>query len=803
MMLASSIALIAALATRLDVAPAYALPRGAVTNAALSAAAVPGALPYAQSRRRFDAEVCSAMYGLREAFVQRWLWPKSNATYGAPANFTGKSLADVDLLSKDGGADVSSACWVSLNAAPEILADELKDHSKRVFSSPRLSAKIATPVDSICEAVAKNKSLCLAYRADEGGYNGAVTTWLDPSVDHLALVGSKEDWMTDGDAGAADYAAGFLRPLANCQNDVAPSEGQNLLYGNRIGAASLRGGYAAGVMLYKIGANRMDSSAFSGNAGYTASEVDARSGTPLSQLLSTAAPGLPQSAEKLHTIATNVSRRIDWNRFALANAAISVPSWLFMSDIARGEYLADDVSSILPGGCQNVAKTDYLEVQSKATVAFELEDETPASGDFKIFIGGMADTNGNEQAVFYVATTNAHKQVEKESTNAVEKSTSCAYVNNYEYFYLRPQSEQQEIPLRALLTADYYANALSTDNGGEFSAHALTFDAGRYDGTNFYVSAQTVRVGEQLKAIFAICASYDFAQTLGRPELADAAIFTFDPMVSKRKSRIEISPTFSFVANIPSEEETPVVDLSAFDGNSNRGRAPGLFSAQSPLASAVDSAAVLNYTSIFATTQTVEEVIAGKTRHYADADESKDSCIFSRLVKRDLSAYGAAEFQEACEAPFKTLRDDVKEQEAAFFSKLKLGTPSFVSMFEAETLDLSDRVDNYCIVTSTVESVTCPLESSSQGYSARIGIPSGIALLVQGDDEKSLSWVAADADTPTTNMWLRIQGVQDLGSATNSISLRSPVMSLENFSSLLMRFNFPAMQSETKKETEQ
>ena len=817
MTFSAAIILFAALKCDPSVMSVYSLPAGAPTSAEIPSASVPGAVPAAEASKRLTGATCAAMYGLREALFQRCLVPRMNATYGGAANADWSNLSAVDFMPTNGTASTSNGCW--FNSASFIISDEAADHAKRNFSSPRISAKIVEPVDAICTAVAQDSAVTTLPPPEDYGFKSYA--WLDPTVDHDSLVTSSA-WQMDGDNTLADYGAGFLRSLHDSPNDIAGTDTCGL-YGPIVPQYALRGVY----VYNKMTAGGLSDSLMDATA-YDSKGESRRKGKDLSKLYAALAPGLPtgdvSAAPVLRAVATNETRRIDWNRFALANAATSLMSAYFESNIANYGYYFDesDVGDRWKGkgGNQKIAMTESIYVDASSETAYEIVEDSSAADDSRLpFLTEETTEDGKDISILsvYCDTSNlVDKVLSHSATNhTVIEEPVAQYVDQSQAFYYKDYTldesgvEGSTIVVSVGVVVDFYPDALavSDESGasgeGAFNAETIaSLYPGVYSADNFRLFAKdrSTDTSKVLRDQFAI---YTYPNDGSIPdECLNKPVFILDPMRSTRKLRAFVKRNAAGYGVRPADAQPPVV-LAADDTGDNEARikAHGMFPSGSPLASCVDRACVFNYASIFVSTLTADEIYSGSP-YMTFVGASKDSWFFARLSQEGLSAYDADAFQTACEKPWLSMRTDMMDKESTVIDK----DSGLLSLFDDDRLNLGDDGDRTTEMTNLVHDVVCEMPSDPFEIE-------GVRLLVEDAQTtdadgnvstvRTASWISAedgedgDALPLTTQRWCRVEIADKAIASTNLPPRRTATLMFDNTSSLYMKLKFPMMGDET------
>lgn len=822
-MILSSLILFAALRCDPSVMSVYSLPAGAV-HSEIAPSSVPGAVPAADASKRLTGATFSAMYGLREALFQRWLVTRLNATYGGAATADWSNLPAVDFMSTNTAATTTNGYW--FDPQTFILDDEAEDHAKRNISSPRISVKIVEPVDAICDALKQNSPISGLVPQTESSYESSlnkVRTWLDPSVDHISLVHGQ--WQRNGDDSLADVDAGFLRSLHESPNDLAAADSCGL-FGDSVQPASLRGKYVTG----KMEQGGLKDSML--EKFYTDDGLHRAAATNLSAFLSALAPGLPSNAVSQAAIANAKSRRIDWSRFALANAVTSLASTYFASDIAASYGMADEdaVGNLWrsPGGCQCVAVAENIYVDAVSETSYECAETTDEDDDSKILIAAVESPTTGARALAYLFDTSNLVDCVKSHVVTNDGSQISVYTNDinqaYDFYYEDFDDGSTIVVVSAGLLIDFYPNALveSTADDGYFKFVKTTLEKippGVYPADNFRVKVSQETVGDAVNRdrLFIYTFPPEGETTPTIPEYAqNLPLFELNPMRSSRKIRVHVLRHAGGSGVRPAAEQPAVVTADKWDtyaiDDMTRMRAPGVLPKGCPLVSCLDRAAVFNYSTIFVSFLPKADVRRGEMTF---VDPSNPSFAYSRLTAENAAPCDDDALQTACEKPWLSMRDDLATKEADALERvdytiirdgvkvnLAETTPS---LFDDDRLNLGRASDRTTEMTNLTPSVSKSLPTDAFPMA-------GLALLVEDkqteDDDgnvsttRTASWISDQLDShdayqPCTQMWCRVSLADYVVASTNLPPRRTAVLEYDNVSSLYMKFKFPMMGDET------
>lgn len=361
-------------------------PYGSTTNGTLQARDVPGALDYTNSTKRFTSGVCAAMYGLREATLQRRLFPIALGEYGGWAalqdalpDLTSFELYPTNYVDNEYGPPYcyrvtpkGTRCIDYWTAEVASIDNDLYPpvESNRCFRTPRITKYLY----DVCSRVltdfmnGRSRLMSSADPYDEWG------TWLDPTVDYTSLV--TDTWCVDGSAGTINIYSKFLRSLSEMKNDVSGADACGTFGGKDVWKTFFPSyDYEYTMKLYGMP-----------TATAEFEKAKARRSGSISEYILKAAPGLKASfsndyAKALKKVAESESTRIWWERFAMANGIVSLHSRWFTSLGVSGMKASPDAEidtrpsarlnaihgkkNVLSG---NVGKAEYYKIDSGVTI---------------------------------------------------------------------------------------------------------------------------------------------------------------------------------------------------------------------------------------------------------------------------------------------------------------------------------------------------------------------------------------------------------------------------------------------------
>ena len=795
----TTIAIFAATTTGLlckpNVMPVYTFPSWTdkiTAQESISPAAVPGSVALRNSKARLDAEVGTAMYGLREAVVQRWLWPLINGKYGGAAKCTDWSnLRNDDLAPVSGtAAKADSGYWVP--AALSLLGGETTWSTNRIFTGTRITKKVVDPANKITKALVENGDLDFTTF-----YSHGRRYWLDPTANFLGCIGSS-DWQKDGDKQSADCNGGFYRTFYHVKNDIAGQPRTNL-FGTYPYFDDLRGSSVQSIIDSKY--NSMDSWMEGDNYGF-----DRVSPKTLSEQLKSQAPGLDGlSAANMAKIAANESdsTRINWNRLALANATVALCTDFLQMDITDGDNYSRDLAEAIdsPGGDQDLVYEDKIDGQLGSSITLALEEEEKTGEDAKIYFVKAKSDNGYEYYTANVDATNGFKTVAESHTNAVQiVESDFTYAAFGSLFYWVAGKDGGSMSyLQSVTEMEFNGNALKIANendgiGGSWTENAMALSPGYYtsDCLCLYAYNDVTPIGgEDIPANHLVIAS---SYNMDNPKFSQAddlkPLFELDPNVSKRKISLILRCTAPLEGVVPSRKETEITDdfFASWQENKRR-KATGLYPNGCPVPQYVSKAAILNYSAVAVSSARPEDVKADEDHAMKFDGEGKNSWLFTRLVSNPISTFGADTFQDKCEAPYKTWIDDMEEQEQKVYDEVGASDAEVHKLFDYSDVRLVPPETAIDVITQLTETVSRDLS----GF--RLNVTN---LVLHVTDDGKAEWVSSEPDAdgncePATNVWCKLALVGGSQSKTNTCYRRSLILEYNNTSSLYMKFNFPMM----------
>ena len=299
--------------------PLYRKPAGTATTRVLKPREVPGATSPADDCKRIGAGSAAAMLGIREAYLQRVLWPRLNGNGGGGKSFTGDPIdadfapASATVAAYDGAPErkgmtpVNSAWIGGYDGLP--FADDLNYATNRIYTSPRISKSVR---DAAAEIITRFAS---CEQVDS-------MTWLVPNVDHLGLV--NDCWQTNSDVNVADFSKGAFLALARADNDLSTNGTPKCaFYGPAIVPADLHGGASFAYISDQIADDWCEK--------YSPNGSDTRDAGDISAYLKAAAPGLPDTVEEMRRVVEiSESPRLLWQPLMLANGILALESDLLI-----------------------------------------------------------------------------------------------------------------------------------------------------------------------------------------------------------------------------------------------------------------------------------------------------------------------------------------------------------------------------------------------------------------------------------------------------------------------------------------
>ena len=410
-LISSSILVLAALNCDVGNFRLFTPPQGAQTDGTIAAKDVPGALPYTNSTKRFNSGVCAAAYGLREAQVQRKIFPLACGTLAkwgdlqdAMPDLTEFDLCPTNTPSEEeikdpdyryrvtaGGERAISfkvagegsvwngngGTWTDTNHVAKTGAPDLSTPpaSNRVFRTPRITNYLKAVIDMPINALMDSEWWKMGnYATDNYG------CWLDPTVDHASLATGT--WCTDSTVGiVSDYEA-FLRSLSEYRNDANAT--------NMTAGCGMFGGNEA--WRWSIPWIEMDFKTYGFPRATDKFEgaKAAREGGKITDMIAKAAPGLRESVtgdwqKAVQKMAQSETTRLWWQRQALANGIVALQSKLFMplgcsffglrpKDVIEESKLTGARLSHIVGKEKyisgSVGKSEYYKVPSEAITPY-------------------------------------------------------------------------------------------------------------------------------------------------------------------------------------------------------------------------------------------------------------------------------------------------------------------------------------------------------------------------------------------------------------------------------------------------
>lgn len=309
-------------------------PDGSTTNGTLQARDVPGALDYTNSTKRFTSGVCAAMYGLREATLQRRLFPIALGEYGGWAalqdalpDLTSFELYPTNYVDNEYGPPYcyrvtpkGTRCIDYWTAEVASIDNDLYPpvESNRCFRTPRITKYLYDVCSRVLTDFMNGRSRLMSSADPYDNWG----TWLDPTEPSLCEVTGT--WSVDGSANTIMDPAGFLRSLTELRNDVSGSDTCGMFGGTDVWKTFFPS-YDQDYSLKYCG--------FPTATEFIESVKSMRSGD-VSEYILKAAPGLKASftndyAKALKKVAESESTRIWLERFAMANGIVSLHSKWF------------------------------------------------------------------------------------------------------------------------------------------------------------------------------------------------------------------------------------------------------------------------------------------------------------------------------------------------------------------------------------------------------------------------------------------------------------------------------------------
>ena len=331
-------------------------PQGTQTNGTIAAKDVPGALPYTNSTKRFNSGVCAAAYGLREAQVQRKIFPLAIGSLAQwdrlqdqMPDLTAFDLCPTNVPSYEESQDFryrfcvtaggeraisyetasAASVWNVLGGVPSSTNHNVRTgawdlitppESNRVFRTPRITNYLKKVIDLPINALMRSEwSKMGNYSSDDLG------GWLDPTVDHASLATGA--WCVDSTVGLVSDYAMFLRGLSEYRKDIDAT--------NMTAGCGMFGGNEMWKWVIPYYEEDFEKYGFPrATEKFEAAKAKREQGK-ITDMIAKAAPGLKQSItgdwqKAVQKIAASETTRLWWHRQALANGIVALQSRLFM-----------------------------------------------------------------------------------------------------------------------------------------------------------------------------------------------------------------------------------------------------------------------------------------------------------------------------------------------------------------------------------------------------------------------------------------------------------------------------------------
>ncbi len=695
----SFVFLFAALSIKLEPGDSiYTKPAGTFEYGTIAPQFVPGATPASNACKRLDSHVAASLYSIREAIFQRCCWHLLNGSYGAPANYTSwNDLKSVDFCPSNsfyfvgthngepeyewGMTPTNSAWFPKTISFRSVFPDDMASHTNRIVRSPRVLARLKSDIDRVCgifgayEDASVTNDLSVPYFGYSINGRG---TYLDPTVDHLALING--NWHEGGDVGMANMEAGFLRPMAAVKNDIATggvgTGGVFTAYGGNVDFIWFR----PDTFVWYPAKSMLD--------GYVDSNgQDIREGPCASDLVRAAAPAFADfSVEQIHNVAKLDSPRIIWQRAALAGAALSFASVWFLPEISPRLYVLSDINHIdfdgacidelcdNPGGYMPYSEAKDISYDAHMWIDYISPTPIPFVADQGNAIYSVNATNKFGMSVL-AAGFNIDMFGKNEDSVAATNSTSEArkiVYHSYTDFGWADDSASEAI--KGLVFLLFRPEAFKQDSGWL----DVDIPEGEYhSGKDFDVHIPPGISGDGDKIYLRMRSDSGSGVNFYKLDVEDAFC----------TGLVHVAASANGTGIIPLDYPAASIDCRecyrrwrAHDRVETNITAIGALPYGCPWNNHVREKALLNY-SMFVGSKD------GEFDFGASADGSKTTEMYTRLTVEDLPSLTASAFTRAQEKPRKTMISDLKTVEGKFLSSFCNNDDHIYSVFDAPEFD--------------------------------------------------------------------------------------------------------------------